>query len=60
MKTESTDVVRSNPTMCLHCHQIVEMTHPKDADPSKGAWSCPRCGHLYPFTHWKIRKAKGK
>lgn len=49
-------IVYSKPTMCLHCHIIVEMEHEKDADPATGAWSCPRCGHLYPFLHWKIRK----
>jgi len=42
--------------MCLHCHLIVEMIHPRDADPVKGAWNCPRCGHVYPFMHWKIRR----
>jgi hypothetical protein len=42
--------------MCLHCHLIVEMTHEREADPAKGAWNCPSCGHLYPFLHWKIRK----
>src|SRR5437763_1014257 len=48
--------VYSKPTMCLHCHLIVEMVHDRDADPVKGAWNCPRCGHIYPFQHWKIRK----
>jgi hypothetical protein len=42
--------------MCLHCHLIVEMVHEREADPVKGAWNCPRCGHVYPFLHWKIRK----
>jgi len=42
--------------MCLHCHLIVEMTHDREADPVKGAWNCPRCHHVYPFLHWKIRK----
>ena len=50
------DLVYSKPTMCLHCHLIVEMTHEREADPVKGAWTCPRCAHLYPFMHWKIRK----
>lgn len=50
------EVVYSKPTMCLHCHLIVEMTHPSDADPVRGAWNCPRCSHVYPFLHWKIRK----
>jgi hypothetical protein len=48
--------VYSKPTMCLHCHLIVEMIHPQDADPAKGAWQCPQCSHAYPFMHWKIRK----
>src|SRR5262249_24830999 len=50
------EYVYSKPTMCLHCHLIVEMVHERDADPQKGAWSCPQCGHVYPFQHWKIRK----
>jgi hypothetical protein len=32
------------------------MFHERGADPVKGAWLCPRCGHKYPFTHWKIKK----
>jgi hypothetical protein len=50
------ELVLSHPTMCLHCHLIVEMFHEKAADPVKGAWQCPRCSHKYPFTHWKIKK----
>ena len=50
------ELVYSKPTMCLHCHLVVEMIHSRDADPAKGAWQCTRCGHLYPFMHWKIRK----
>lgn len=49
--------VESHPTMCLHCHLIVIMWHYKDEDPVTGSWKCPRCGHIYPFKHWKIRKA---
>ncbi len=53
--------ILSHPTMCLHCHLIVEMYHERGADPVKGAWNCPRCGHKYPFTHWKIKKqVRGK
>jgi hypothetical protein len=53
--------VHSHPTMCLHCHLIVEMFHERGADPVKGAWQCPRCGHKYLFSHWKIkRQARGK
>jgi len=48
--------VYSKPTKCLGCHLVVEMVHKSDADPVKGAWQCPRCGHDYPFAHWKIRK----
>jgi transposase len=55
-KAQQPQLVYSKPTMCLHCHLIVEMEHERDADPAKGAWNCPRCGHLYPFMHWKIRK----
>ena len=54
--TAKAELVLSHPTMCLHCHLIVEMVHASDADPQKGAWNCPRCGHIYPFQHWKIRK----
>jgi hypothetical protein len=50
--------VFSRPTMCLHCHLVVEMFHEPGADPRTGAWECPQCGHKYPFTHWKIKKAK--
>jgi DNA-directed RNA polymerase subunit RPC12/RpoP len=53
--------IHSHPTMCLHCHLIVEMFHERGADPVKGAWQCPRCGHKYLFSHWKIkRQARGK
>jgi len=55
-KNAQPEYVYSKPTMCLHCHLIVEMIHERDADPAKGAWQCPRCGHIYPFMHWKIRK----
>ena len=55
-RAPSSEFVYSKPTMCLHCHLVVEMTHERDADPAKGAWQCPRCGHNYPFLHWKIRK----
>ncbi len=51
-------MVYSHPTMCLYCHLVVEMTHAHDADPVKGSWECPRCKHLYRFSHWKIRKQK--
>ena len=37
------DMVHSQPTMCLHCHLVVEMFHERGADPAKGAWQCPRC-----------------
>src|SRR5947208_852556 len=46
-KAPRLDLVYSKPTMCLHCHLIVEMTHEHEADPVKGAWNCPRCGHVY-------------
>jgi DNA-directed RNA polymerase subunit RPC12/RpoP len=53
--------IHSHPTMCLHCNLIVEMFHERGADPVKGAWQCPRCGHKYLFSHWKIkRQARGK
>jgi hypothetical protein len=58
---EKGEVVHSHPTMCLHCHLIVEMFHERGADPVKGAWQCPRCAHKYLFSHWKIkRQARGK
>jgi hypothetical protein len=53
---EQPQLVYSKPTMCLHCHLIVEMIHERDADPAKGAWQCPWCDHIYPFMHWKIKK----
>jgi DNA-directed RNA polymerase subunit RPC12/RpoP len=52
--------VYSKPTMCLHCHLLVEMFHEPGADPRTGAWECPQCGHKYLFTHWKIKKAAAK
>ena len=53
--------IHSHPTMCLHCHLIVEMYHERGADPVKGAWQCPRCSHKYLFSHWKIkRQARSK
>ena len=55
------EVVFSHPTMCLHCHLIVEMFHERGADPVRGAWQCPRCSHKYLFSHWKIkRQTRGK
>jgi len=55
------EMIYSHPTMCLHCHLIVEMFHQRGADPVKGSWLCPRCGHKYLFSHWKIkRQARGK
>jgi hypothetical protein len=58
---EKIEHVYSHPTMCLHCHLIVEMFHERGADPVKGAWQCPRCNHKYLFSHWKIkRQARGK
>lgn len=59
-KGSSPQFVYSRPTMCLHCHLIVEMVHERDADPQKGSWQCPECGHMYPFQHWKIRKQSAK
>ncbi len=58
-KTAEKGLVYSQPTMCLHCHLVVEMFHEESADPRTGAWECPQCGHKYLFTHWKIKK-KGK
>ena len=55
-KTAKAERVYSHPTMCLHCHLIVEMSHERGADPVKGAWECPRCAHKYLFFHWKIKK----
>lgn len=58
---EKIELVHSHPTMCLHCHLIVEMFHERGADPVKGAWQCPRCNHKYLFSHWKIkRQARSK
>ncbi len=55
------EVVFSHPTMCLHCHLIVEMFHERGADPVRGSWQCPRCNHKYLFSHWKIkRQTRGK
>jgi len=55
------ELVFSHPTMCLHCHLIVEMFHERGADPVRGSWQCPRCNHKYLFSHWKIkRQTRGK
>ncbi|PYS53987.1 MAG: hypothetical protein DMG13_10315 [Acidobacteria bacterium] len=60
-KAAKSEIVYSHPTMCLHCHLIVEMFHERGADPVKGSWQCPRCGHKYLFSHWKIKKqVRGK
>lgn len=55
-ESEEKDLVYSQPTMCLHCHLVVEMFHERGADPKTGSWECPRCHHKYLFTHWKIKK----
>ena len=61
LKAIKPERIHSHPTMCLHCHLIVEMFHERGADPVKGAWQCPRCGHKYLFSHWKIkRQARSK
>src|SRR5262245_56585377 len=61
VKAAKPERIHSHPTMCLHCHLIVEIFHERGADPVKGAWQCPRCGHKYLFSHWKIkRQARGK
>jgi len=58
---EGNELVYSHPTMCLHCHLIVEMFHERGADPVRGSWQCPRCNHKYLFSHWKIkRQTRGK
>ncbi len=54
-KAKSNDLVYSNPTMCVHCHLVVEMFHERGDDPIRGAWTCPTCGHQYLFAHWKIK-----
>ena len=60
-KAPKGDMIYSHPTMCLHCHLIVEMFHARGADPVKGSWECPRCSHKYLFSHWKIKKqVRGK
>jgi DNA-directed RNA polymerase subunit RPC12/RpoP len=53
-------LIYSHPTMCLHCHVVVEMVHEAGADPRTGAWECPKCGHKYLFAHWKIKRKKPK
>ena len=50
-------LIRSKPTRCLKCGLVNEMTHSRDTDPKTGGWTCSRCGHLYRFAHWKIKKA---
>ena len=50
------DRIYSHPTMCLRCHLIVVMSHERGVDPLTGAWECPRCGHKYLFSLWKIKK----
>lgn len=59
-KATSLEHVYSKPTKCLQCHLVVVMVHESDADPVKGAWQCPRCGHRYLFAHWKIRRQTEK
>ncbi len=55
------ELVLSHPTMCLHCHLIVEMFHERGADPVKGSWQCPRCGHKYLFSTGRLKsKSVGK
>jgi hypothetical protein len=55
-KRASQGLVLSKKTKCLGCHLVIEMVHTADADPVNGDWRRPRCGHDYPFAHWKIRK----
>lgn len=55
-KTIENKRVFSQPTMCLHCHLVVNMSHDTAEDARRGAWECPNCAHKYPFAHWKIKK----
>lgn len=59
-KNVSTDLVYSQPTMCLGCHLTVILFHGREADLLKGYWQCPKCQRIYPFKFWKIRKATQK
>lgn len=52
MKDKVAKTSLSVPTMCLHCHLVVTM------ELGESAWMCPKCGHEYPVTHWKIRKLR--
>lgn len=56
------DRVLSVPTMCLHCHLIVELEHKEEvvAGVDNSTWVCPKCAHVYPARHWKIKVARGK
>lgn len=60
MKTQEERKIVSVPTMCLHCHLIVELERTDVGDVSKDevVWNCPQCHHQYPGKHWKIRVAK--
>ena len=58
LQNKSEDIIYSQPTMCLHCHLVVEMFHEPGADPGRGAWECPKCSHKYPFAFWKIKRKK--
>ncbi len=49
--------VVSVPTMCLHCHLIVELER-GDIAGGDATWVCPKCAHIYPAKHWKIRVAR--
>lgn len=50
-------LIQSKPTRCVRCSMVNAMTHPVGEDPKAGAWTCSKCGHRYPFAHWKIKKA---
>ena len=47
----------SKPTKCVKCSIVGEMTHPAGENLKLGGWTCARCGHIYRFAHWKIKKA---
>ncbi len=53
--------VFSVPTMCLHCHLIVELER-RDTITNMGmdesVWVCPTCAHEYPAKHWRIKTAR--
>ena len=55
VSTNLEKMVYTQPTMCLHCHLVVEFFHLKDEDEKTGNWTCPKCEYKFRISHWHMK-----